>query len=100
MSPNTQKACQVLSDQADRLARISKYLDLLEKWIPYLNNVADHQQLNDIKHCVTRCAIDIRQLQGDTLVLKSSMELVQPERDLIYGPPDVMGIFGPPDDDF
>ena len=81
----------VLNEQAEQLKKVKKYLDLLEKWIPYLNNVADAQLLKDMTRKVRDCSTLAGNLSYDATILASRLEVISAPIAPIYGPPEVFG---------
>ena len=81
----------VLNEQAEQLKKIKQYLELLEKWIPYLKNVADAQLLKDLTRKVRDCGTLAGNLSYDITVLASRVEMDMQIIETIYGPPEVFG---------
>ena len=81
----------VLNEQSEQLKKIKQYLELLEKWIPYLKNVADAQLLKDLTRKVRDCGTLAGNLSYDATVLASRLEMDMRPIAPIYGPPDVFG---------
>jgi hypothetical protein len=81
----------VLNEQSEQLKKIKQYLELLEKWIPYLKNVADAQLLKDLTRKVLDCGTLAGNLSNEATVLASRLEMDTHPTPIIYGPPDEFG---------
>ena len=81
----------VLNDQAEQLKKVKNYLELLEKWIPHLENVADEQMLKNLTRQTRICASIAGNINNDATILASRLEMDIRPIAPIYGPPDVFG---------